>query len=540
MVSAKACWAKATLAIALTSSAGALTVAVAAAQTGGTQSKGTAAAATQKRGSGSDGGTAPPTTSGTRATPKASKGKATKGPHKPARPNDLTLTGARCVPASECSPAKFHEVSQGGYLHLEGHELRAGFVVAFPRSPLARISRLSPVARIANSSTEGLIVRVPKDAHSGDIVVRGTSSHHSNAFGPIAVVAYALHPPAPPAPAPEAQAPAADATPFGSQGMWIWYLSKSDGDSIPTIAAQAKAAGVGTLYIKSSDGPTNFWTQFTAAMVQEAHAQGLKVCAWQYVYGNEPVGEAELGAEAVADGAECLVIDAESQYEGRYSAAQTYIETLRAKIGATYPLGLASFPYVNYHESFPYSVFLGSNGAQFNVPQMYWKDIGTTVAGVYADTFEQNLVYGRPICPLGQTFENPSATELVAFRSDAVPYSGCPTSFWDWQETTATGWAALAAPLEADVAIPQPEATSPLLSEGSKGDQVLWLQEHLAGAIPTQEITGVFDAATKTNLEAFQTSHGLPATGETDATTWADVLALTPVAVDWTGSTPSG
>ncbi len=28
------------------------------------------------------------------------------------------------------------------------------------------------------------------------------------------------------------------------------------------------------------------------------------------------------------------------------AAAQTYITDLRAKIGATYPLGLASFPYV--------------------------------------------------------------------------------------------------------------------------------------------------------------------------------------------------
>jgi hypothetical protein len=538
-MSAHGSWARATLVVALTSSAGAFTVAVAAAQTGGTQSKGTEITTTAARAYGSDGGTATPT-SGTPATPKASKGKSKKGLHKPARPKGLTLTGARCVPASACSPARFHEVSQGGYLHLEGHELRAGQVVAFPRSPLARISRLSPVARISSSSTEGLIVRVPKNAHSGDIVVRGSSSQHSNAFGPIAVVAYALHPPAPPAPAPEAQAPVADATPFGSQGMWIWYLSKSDGDSIPAIAAQAKAAGVGTLYIKSSDGPTNFWTQFTPTMVQEVHAQGLKVCAWQYVYGNEPVGEAELGAEAVADGAECLVIDAESEYEGRYGAAQTYIDTLRAKIGATYPLGLASFPFVNYHESLPYSVFLGPDGAQFNVPQMYWKDIGTTVATVYADTFEQNLVYGRPICPLGQTFENPSATELVAFRSDAVPYSGCPASFWDWQETTATGWAALAAPLETAAAIPQPEATSPLLKEGAKGDQVLWLQEHLASAIPSQEVTGVFNAATQTNLESFQTSHGLPATGETDATTWGEVLALTPVAVDWTGSPPSG
>jgi peptidoglycan hydrolase-like protein with peptidoglycan-binding domain len=68
---------------------------------------------------------------------------------------------------------------------------------------------------------------------------------------------------------------------------------------------------------------------------------------------------------------------------------------------------------------------------------------------------------------------------------------------------------------------------------------VLWLQEHLATAIPTQEVTGVFTAATQTNLEAFQTAHGVPATGQTDPTTWADLLALAPVAVQWTANGPA-
>ena len=141
--------------------------------------------------------------------------------------------------------------------------------------------------------------------------------------------------------------------------MWIWYVSDSDGGNLASIVAQAHAADVTTLFIKSSDGSSNYWSQFSPQLVAELHANGLKVCAWQYVYGTNPAGEANLGAEAVANGADCLVIDAEGEYEGRYAAAQTYITDLRAKIGATYPLGLASFPYVYDHPSFPYSVFLG-------------------------------------------------------------------------------------------------------------------------------------------------------------------------------------
>ena len=179
----------------------------------------------------------------------------------------------------------------------------------------------------------------------------------------------------------------------------------------------------------------------------ELHANGLKVCAWQYVYGTNPAGEAELGARAVADGADCLVIDAESEYEGHYAAAQTYIADLRAKIGPAYPLGLASFPYVSYHPSFPYSVFLGPNGAQYNAPQMYWKDIGTSVDTVYANTYIANRIYGRPLFPLGQTYGGVSSAEVLRFREEAVDYGATGVSFWDWQETPTALWTTLAAPL---------------------------------------------------------------------------------------------
>ena len=179
----------------------------------------------------------------------------------------------------------------------------------------------------------------------------------------------------------------------------------------------------------------------------ELHANGLKVCAWQFVYGTNPAGEANLGAEAVANGADCLVIDAEGEYEGRYGSAQTYIADLRAKIGVTYPLGLASFPYVYDHPAFPYSVFLGPNGAQFNAPQMYWKDIGNSVDTAYANTYISNRVYGRAIYPLGQTYSHPSNAELVRFREEAVDYGATGISWWDWQETPASEWTALAEPL---------------------------------------------------------------------------------------------
>jgi peptidoglycan hydrolase-like protein with peptidoglycan-binding domain len=429
------------------------------------------------------------------------------------------------------------QVSLRGELLIKGSGVRSGMVVAFPHSYGAHIARNSPTARIAPSKL-GMVVHVPSTAHSGRIMILLSHGSHSNSYGPLQIVRYALHPPAPP---PVAQAVVAppSGTAFDGQGMWIWYVSQSDGGSLASIVAQAHAAGVSTLFIKSSDGSSNYWSQFSAALVQELHANGLKACAWQYVYGTNPAGEANLGAEAVAAGADCLVIDAESEYEGHYGAAQTYIADLRAKVGSAYPLGLASFPYVYYHTSFPYSVFLGPNGAQFNAPQMYWKAIGNSVDTTYADTYISNRVYGRPIFPLGQTYEGPSSSDLVRFREEAPLYGATGLSYWDFQETSTAGWRALAEPL-APLTSVTPNPSWSELSEGSKGDPVLWMQEHLATAIPTQATTGIFDATTKANLELFQSAHGIAASGHTEAATWQSLLALAPVAVDWTGAGPKG
>jgi peptidoglycan hydrolase-like protein with peptidoglycan-binding domain len=140
---------------------------------------------------------------------------------------------------------------------------------------------------------------------------------------------------------------------------------------------------------------------------------------------------------------------------------------------------------------------------------------------------------------LGQTYGGVSTADLLRFRAEATDYGATGLSFWDWQETHPSGWSTLAAPLEPLTSV-TPNTSYPELSSGGKGDQVLWMQEHLASAIPAQEITGYFGSGTTANLKAFQTAHSIPASGQADAATWAALLALPPVAVDWTGGGPSG
>jgi peptidoglycan hydrolase-like protein with peptidoglycan-binding domain len=485
----------------------------------------------------SPGGTQAAPSAGTPATSKATPPVSAKSGASSLHVTSVRITTARCTPSAHCT-ANPRQVSTHGTLLVAGVGLKAGMVLAFPPAPGARTGRTSPTARLRQTSA-GLLATVPMRAHSGHIKVLLSRGRYTSSYGPIYVYRHALHPPPPPVTVPAIVGGTASGTALDGAGMWIWYVSRSNGGSVAAILAQARAAGVATVFVKSSDGSSNYWEQFSPQLVAELHAGGVKVCAWQYVYGSNPAGEAGLGARAVANGADCLVIDAEAEYEGHYAAAQTYITDLRAKIGPAYPLALASFPYVSYHSSLPYSVFLGPNGAQYNAPQMYWKDIGVSVDTVYANTYIANRIYGRAIFPLGQTYGGVSSADIVRFREEAVDYGATGYSFWDWQETSPAGWSSLAAPLAALTTV-TPNTTYPELSSGRKGDQVLWMQEHLASAIPTQETTGTFGSQTSTNLRSFQSAHGIPASGITDAATWAALLALPPVAVDWTGGGPSG
>jgi len=319
--------------------------------------------------------------------------------------------------------------------------------------------------------------------------------------------------------------------PFSTRAMWIWELGSSSGGDLAQIIAKAKSYGVGMLIIKSSDG-TQPWAQFTPELVSALRAAGLRVCAWQYVYGRVPAKEARLGADAVREGAACLVIDAESEYQGRYHAAQRYLSLLRQQVGKNFPIGLAGLPYVDYHPGFPYSVFLGPGGAQYNLPQMYWKDIGVSVDQVFAHTYMYNRVYLRPIYPLGQLFDRPRLGQIIRFRQLAAAYGARGVSWWDYQEASGSNWRAIDIETARPAGfVPDPQVVT--LSRGSKGDLVVWAQEHLYAAADRVHVDGDFGPLTLAAVESFQAAHRLLSTGAIDAGTWAALLKYKPAHVNW-------
>jgi len=319
--------------------------------------------------------------------------------------------------------------------------------------------------------------------------------------------------------------------PFEGDASWVWYVSESGGSGA-AIAREAERRHLSAVYVKSADGGDT-WSQFTPQLVDDIHARGVDVCGWQYVYGADPKREAKAGARAAEAGADCLIIDAEAEYEGRYEAADKYVRALRRRVGADFPLALSSFPYTDYHPAFPYSVFLGPGGAEYNLPQIYWFTIGDAVTSSITHTYAWNRPYGRTVHPVGQTYENPPGKQLREFRRIARAFGAAGLSWWSWQETSKHEWRAITRRVKGAPTGFEPSRDFADVARGDEGDLVVWAQQLLDGAGYDAPVNGEFDRRTEDAVLALQAAEGLPESGEVGDRTWGVLLQSEPAEVRW-------
>jgi hypothetical protein len=318
---------------------------------------------------------------------------------------------------------------------------------------------------------------------------------------------------------------------FDGDAMWIWLMSRTERGSATRIAARAKRNGLELVILKAGNERTQ-WTQLNPALIATLRQAGLRVCGYHFIYGRHPVAEARLSARIARTGADCLVIDAESHYKGRYLEAELYVRELRRRVGPDYPIGLTSFPYVHYHSTLPYSVFLGPGGADFNVPQMYWRAIGTSVDTIFRTTYMHNRVYRRPIYPLGQVWMHPPASQIARFRTLAAAYGATGVSWWSWQEAATRDFKALASPLRVPRRVPL-DPGYPLLTARSRGDLVVQAQRLLLSSGAKLRVTARMDLATRRAVAAFKRARGIGSSGSVTAPAWQALLAFEPAPVTW-------
>lgn len=230
---------------------------------------------------------------------------------------------------------------------------------------------------------------------------------------------------------------------LSGKGYYIWKIRQCEGGDAQAIARTARQAGLSHVLIKVANGvsPYNYDWQHKIDMVppvvQALKAAGIQAWGWQYVYGNDPLGEANVAIRRITDlELDGFVVNAEAEYKqpGKAQAALTYMKRLRKALPNT-PLALSSYRFPSYHPQLPWKEFL--TYCDYNMPQVYWLH-STNPASQLRNTVRefQGRAPLRPIIPTGPTFSEhnwtPSETEILEFLNTARSLNLPAVNFWSW------------------------------------------------------------------------------------------------------------
>jgi hypothetical protein len=337
----------------------------------------------------------------------------------------------------------------------------------------------------------------------------------------------ATTPPAPPVaatpPAPPAAAPAPKPiVPLG-KGMWLYQLSMAEGGDAVKVVNKAKAAGLTHLYLRLGSSKGGFYDQPELdKLLPVAHAAGLKVVGWDFVYLDDPAADAARAKEEISYATptghriDAFSADIETSSEGVTLTAEraaAYGAKIRELVGPSYPL-IATVPRPSPKRPFPFAEATASFDAI--APMVYWqnRDPVADVAGAIAAL----APLGKPVLPIGQAYNggpeggpdrDPPKEQLVAFMNTAMSKGAVAVSFWVWNHATAEQWSAI------------DEATTWELPTGrpANGAAAIYLQRVLGLLGQPVAQDGVLGPATKAAIAAVQQRLGLPATGKLDAAT---------------------
>jgi peptidoglycan hydrolase-like protein with peptidoglycan-binding domain len=327
---------------------------------------------------------------------------------------------------------------------------------------------------------------------------------------------------APPAEVPAPPAVTKPIVPLG-KGMWLYQLSMSEGGDANKVVKKAKAAGLTHLYTRLGSSKKGFYAQDELdKLLAVAHAAGLKVIGWDFVYLTDP------GADAVRAKAEidyttpdghkidAFSADIETASEGvdlTAAAAAAYGAKLRALAGPDYPL-IATVPRPSPKRAFPFAEATAAFDAI--APMVYWqnRDPATDVAGA----IDYLARFNKPILPVGQAYNggpeggpdrDPPKEQLVAFMNTAMAKGALGVSFWVWNHATPEQWSAI------------DDATSWELPIGraATGAAAVFLQRVLSLLGHPVAQDGRLGPATQAAIANVQRTFGLPATGKLDAAT---------------------
>ncbi|MDH5507275.1 MAG: nuclear transport factor 2 family protein [Anaerolineae bacterium] len=227
------------------------------------------------------------------------------------------------------------------------------------------------------------------------------------------------------------------------KGYYMWKVPNCEGGDAYTIAAEAKRAGLSHVMIKVADGihpyniDKNNNVDLIPAVAQALRAEGIHVWGWQYIYGQDPLGEARKAIQRVHElGMEGFVVNAEVEFldPGMGDVARKYMRELRSGLPDTV-IALSTYRFPSYHPQFPYSTFL--EFCDLNMPQVYWMGASNPDSQLIKSVREyQNIDPVVPIVPTGFAFKSgsyqPSSGEVTRFLQAAQDLNLDAANFWSW------------------------------------------------------------------------------------------------------------
>jgi len=256
------------------------------------------------------------------------------------------------------------------------------------------------------------------------------------------------------------------------KGCFTWLLNRCEGGDIGELIKRAQEAQMTFLMPKIADGiaETKDNAPYLKNLIEMAHAAGIKVIAWQFVYLINPSSEAARAIVELKkypyDG---FVINAEGACKNKAAQAELYCETLRSAFPKMF-MGLSSFRYPTYHPEFPFNTFL--KYVDVNMPQVYWEDSDGTAGKQLqrsVNEFSDGHFIQRPILPTGAAYTNgkgwvAKAADVKAFIEAAEAMDLEAISFWEWyypRERFPELWDAIVETPFAGVVVPDPIEPEP-------------------------------------------------------------------------------
>lgn len=212
--------------------------------------------------------------------------------------------------------------------------------------------------------------------------------------------------------------------PFYSKAIFSWKVPSFEGGDPDKFADRLKAAGFEAIYLKMANGAYVFkpsglayltWGEnVKQALIDALRARGIKVIGWQFNYGDNITGEANIAiSQASRFNVDGWIFDIESKFEQNASAvANAYTLAGKFKTACpTIPTGFCSWALwrspktgAQWHNQRMASAFMEL--CDVGIPMMYWEG-STPVNALWMlnESLKQwQSVTNKPIVPAGRAY----------------------------------------------------------------------------------------------------------------------------------------